>query len=130
MMRSWGLAWLRVCVVLPAAGGPLMMVIWVSGLCCHLFCRVRSMRWLLQWEHEALRLVGSHHGPPWLVGMMWSTWVAVPVQPVVWTWHWWLSRWSICCRMRRHGPAYSGFRAMVGSLAGKGGVCRVGAPLL
>ena len=114
MIRSVGLACSFMCVVLPLAGGPWMRVILVLGLCCQRFCPVRSMRWLLQLGQEARRLVGSHHGPPWLVGIMWSTWVARVVQPLVWIWQVCWSRSRICFLMRRHGPPYSGFLGMGG----------------
>lgn len=109
--------------VLPEAGAPVMSVMWVLVLCCHLLLPVLSMRVLLHLRHEALRLLVSHHAPPWLVGIMWSTSVAWVVQPVFWIWQVWLSLSRICLRMRRHAPPYSGFLAMLGILVCQALVC-------
>lgn len=44
-------------------------------------CLAMCDRAVLQGEHAARRLVGSYHSPPHETGVMWSTVVAVWVQP-------------------------------------------------
>lgn len=79
-----------------------------AALACVLPCLARAPRAVLQGAHAARRLAGSYHSPPQLIGVMWSTVVAWRVHPGRLTWQVWLSRSSICRRMRCHGPLYTG----------------------
>lgn len=72
-----------------------------------------SARRLLQLAQAARRLVGSYQAPPAWTGVMWSTWVAMVVQPGPLIWQVPPSRWRICGRMRCQGPEYWGLAMRV-----------------
>ena len=63
----------------------------------------------LQCLQAARRLDGSYHAPPSATGCMWSTESATLAQPGSPIWQVLLSLASICLRMVRHCPRYTGF---------------------
>jgi hypothetical protein len=104
-------------VVLPAPGGPTTSAMRGRAVRHFSFC-VLSTRWLLQFAQLARRLAGSNHEPFCDAGMMWSTWVAIDVQPGALIWQMYPSRLRICSLSFRQGPEYWDFAIQVSLRSG------------
>jgi len=88
---------------------PVTLVLLVVGVCSRLTRAAILASSPLQCLQAARRLDGSYHAPPKATGCMWSTESATLAQPGSPIWQVLLSLASICLRMVRHCPRYTGF---------------------